>query len=295
MLIKLYSQTFRTIKPTAAGLDWDGYVQCKSSTDSIHCAQFTKGSQAGVELGSALPTQAELSAVCQWTAPEFTGQGFASTTWLSHSQVPTCYLAQANWNQPREKPGFKFMNEPAEVTEFHSTDQSRNNNFHLSTLWKEDWSAKSRGVVAGAGFCTYLRDDGDLEPQVMEPNLCNINPINNNFTCSCFINPKQTQSEWGFSSSCSSNYSNLLGRNTRTTYSGKELKHFYLKPTHCHAFGVIHTPKAFSFTLCFTSQLDLSLDQFFSNIKNCCFSWLIHLLPSAHSNHLRWHSVHICR
>lgn len=27
MLIKLYFQMFSTIKPTVAGLDWDGYVQ----------------------------------------------------------------------------------------------------------------------------------------------------------------------------------------------------------------------------------------------------------------------------
>lgn len=200
---------------------------CKNSSDSTHCAQFTKGSQAGVQLGSVLPTETELSVVCKWSAPESRGQGFASTTWLSHSQVPTCYLAQANWNQPREKKlGFKSMKEQAEVTELHSTDQRRNNNFLLGTLWKEHWSAKSKGVVGVVGFCTYLRDDGDLEPQVMEPDLCNINPINNNFTFSCFINPKQTQSKWGFSSSCSSNYSNLLGRNTRTSYSMQELKHF---------------------------------------------------------------------
>lgn len=231
MLIKLHSQRFRTIKPTAAGLDWDGYAQCKNSTDSTHCAQFTKGSQADAELGSALPTQAELSAVCKRTAPQFRGQGFASTTWLSHSQVPTCYLAQIETSLGK-KAWFQ-VHEWASWSDWISQqDQRRNNNFHLSTSWKEHWSAKSRGALAGAGFCTYLRDDGDLEPQVMEPNLCNINPINNNFTFSRLINPKQTQSEWGFSSSCSSNYSNLLGRNTRTTYSGKELKHLHLKLRH---------------------------------------------------------------
>lgn len=187
---------------------------CKNSTDSTHCAQFTKGSQAGVQLGSALPTQAELSAVCKWSAPESRGQGFASTTQLSHSQVPTCYLAQANWKQPKEKSlvsspwksKLKWLSFTAGITIFSSVLYGKSNE-----------SAKSKGVLGVAGYCPYLRDDGDLEPQVMEPNLCNINPINNNFTFSCFINPKQTQSKWGFSSSCSSNYSNLLGRNTRTT------------------------------------------------------------------------------
>lgn len=49
---------FRTIKPTAwwASLGW---FLCKNSTDGTHSAQFTRGSQAGAQLGSALPTLSE--------------------------------------------------------------------------------------------------------------------------------------------------------------------------------------------------------------------------------------------
>lgn len=157
-------------------------------------------------------------------------------------------------------------------------------------------STVTQGVLVVAGFCTYLRDDGDLEPQVMEPYLCNINPINNNFTFSCFINPKQTQSKWGFSSSCSSNYSNLLGRNTRTTYWVKAFPSISTWNQHIfwrlwRFWDYLHTKSTQFHTVCFTSQQDRSLDQFFSflkiNIKDCCFDWLIHFLPSAHSYHLR--------
>lgn len=58
MLIKLYFQMFRTTKPTA-GWARLGWFLCKNSTDGTYSAQLTRGSQAGAQLGSALPTLSE--------------------------------------------------------------------------------------------------------------------------------------------------------------------------------------------------------------------------------------------
>lgn len=56
---------------------------------------------------------------------------------------------------------------------------------------------------------SYLWNDGDSRPQLMEANLCNVDAINVDLPLGCFQYAENALSQGGFSCSSSSNYSHL--------------------------------------------------------------------------------------
>ncbi len=56
---------------------------------------------------------------------------------------------------------------------------------------------------------SYLRNNGDFWSQIMQTNLTNVNIVNNDFTIRRFNDAKECQAQTTFSTTCSTNNSNL--------------------------------------------------------------------------------------
>lgn len=50
-------------------------------------------------------------------------------------------------------------------------------------------------VCAGTTSLAHLRDDGDLEAQVVQANLSNVHPIDDDLPFCRLVDPEQTQGE----------------------------------------------------------------------------------------------------
>ena len=59
-------------------------------------------------------------------------------------------------------------------------------------------------------FSLYLRKDGKLAPEVMQPNIRDSLTINYNLTSRRLNQPEQGHSQRGFTSPCSTNYAHLV-------------------------------------------------------------------------------------